>query len=226
LFPSLSFFSVEARFLPASRLWSFVPPGKSGGGCFPLASRGYGGLFLCWFFSSFLLSGSKAKSMVPSAGIWWHSCLLAVFLACFFSRVISIFLEPDLLNTVVFLKTCAAQPCSPSPSVPAAGSTCHVVLRLPARGLHAPERPLLFGAREGHATPFYGRARWGWGLRWWIYGWVQLVMARVSHAPPSPVDSVSVSSADCYVCLVFSALCCCVSSCCYVQSGCVLLKFY
>jgi hypothetical protein len=84
--PSLSFFSVEARFLPASRLWSFVPPGKFGGGCFPLASRGYGGLFLCWFFSSFLLSGSKAKSMVPSAGIWWHSCLLAVVFGLFFFK--------------------------------------------------------------------------------------------------------------------------------------------
>jgi hypothetical protein len=159
-------------------------------------------------FLPFLLSGSLAKSMVPTAQRGDLATSVSPsggFLACFFKGLFD-FLEPDLLNLVVFLKTRAPQPRSPSPSVPAAGSTCHVVRRRPVRGLHAPERPLLFGAREGHTPPFSGRARWGWGLWWWIYGWVQLVMARVSHAPPSPVDFVSVFSASC--CVFWSFLHC------------------
>jgi hypothetical protein len=52
-----------------------------------------------------------------------------------------------------------------------------------------------FGARDGHAPPFSGLARWGWGLRRLIFGWVVLVTARVPHAPPSPAEFASVSSA-------------------------------
>jgi hypothetical protein len=72
--------------------------------------------------------------------------------------------------------------------------------------LHAPKSPLLFGARDGHASPFFGLARWGWGPRRLIFGWVVLVTAHVPHAPPPPAESASASSAGTvlYFLLVFS----------------------
>jgi hypothetical protein len=106
-------------------------------------------------------------------------CLLTVVFGLLLQRFFFDFLVPDLLNPVVFFKTRTPQPCSPASSAPAVGSTCHVDRRRPARGLHAPERPLLFGAREGHAPPFSGRAPWGRGLWWRIYDWV-LLWRRVS----------------------------------------------
>jgi hypothetical protein len=68
-----------------------------------------------------------------------------------------------------------------------------------------PESPLLFGARDGHVLRFSGLARWGWGLRRLIFGWVVLVMARVTHAQSSPAESASVFSAG-IVAMVFSCL--------------------
>jgi hypothetical protein len=102
---------------------------------------------------------------------------------------------PDLRTSADFCDTRAPQPSSPSPSAPAAGRTGHAACRSSARSLHAPESPLLFGARDGHVPQFSGLARWGWGLRRLIFGWVVLVMARASHAPSSPAESASVSSA-------------------------------
>jgi hypothetical protein len=109
--------------------------------------------------------------------------LAGLFLFLFF------FLMPDLRTSADFCYTRAPQPSSPSPSAPAAGRTAHAVCRRTARSLHAPESPLLFGARDGHVPRFSGLARWGWGLRRLIFGWVVLVMARVSHAPSSPAES-------------------------------------
>jgi hypothetical protein len=68
-----------------------------------------------------------------------------------FFQISSSLLEPDLHNSVVFSKTRAPQPCSPSLSAPVAGSSGHGGRQCPARGLHASERLLLFGARDGHA---------------------------------------------------------------------------
>lgn len=153
--------------------------------------------------------------MSPNGGFWPAS-----------STVFFNFLVPDLLNPVSFFKTRAPQPCSPASSAPAVGSTCHVDRRRPAHGLHAPERPLLFGVREGHAPPFSGRAPWGRGLRWRIYGWVLLVVECVSHAPLSPAENATVSSAGCSV-FWFFLLCVGVNSLIsHVQSDCVLLRFY
>jgi hypothetical protein len=88
------------------------------------------------------------------------------------------FSEPDLHNHVCFFKTRAFQPCSPTLSALAAGSTDLASSRCPKHGLHVLESPMLFGARDGHAPPFSGRAWWSWGLRRLIYGCVVLVTAR------------------------------------------------
>jgi hypothetical protein len=68
-----------------------------------------------------------------------------------FPQISSSLLEPDLHNSVVFSKTRAPQPCSLSSSDPAAGSSGHESSQCLARGLHALESLLLFGARDGHA---------------------------------------------------------------------------
>jgi len=85
------------------------------------------------------------------------------FLA-FSSPVFLDFSKPDLYNFVAFFKTRAPQPCSLSSAAHATGSTGHADSQSLTRGLHAPESSLLFGAHDGHALPFSGRARWGWGI--------------------------------------------------------------
>jgi len=145
-------------------------------------------------------------------------------------------LEPDLHNFVSFSKTHALQPCSTSSSAPASGSSGHVGRRCPARGLHAPESLLLFGACDSHAPPSLAMHDVVWGLRWSIYGWVVPVTASVLHAPPSPTESAAVSTASSlffefffffFFFFFFSfALCCVFVFFPLVKSICVLLKFY
>lgn len=68
-----------------------------------------------------------------------------------FFQIFSSLLESDLHNSIVFSKTHAPQSCSPSSSAPVAGSSGHGGRQCPGRGLHAPEKLLLFGVRDGHA---------------------------------------------------------------------------
>jgi hypothetical protein len=141
---------VEARF-SSNHLGcgDFVPPGRSSGGClFPSLSRLWWLVFVfCFVFLFFLLSqAGKLKSSGPAWGSGGRSCHSTVVLA-FSSFVFIVFSEPDLHNPVAFLKTSAPQPSSPSLSAPAAGSTVHAGCQSLARGLHAPESSLFFGAR-------------------------------------------------------------------------------
>jgi hypothetical protein len=126
-----------------------------------------------------------------------------------FSYVFLRLLELDLHTSVAFFKICALQLRSPSLSTPAAGSIGHVGRRCPARGLHALESLLLFGACDGHASPFLAVHGGGWGQQWSIYGWIVLVTACVLHVPPSPADSTPVSYAgSLFLDFFFLHLCC------------------
>jgi len=93
--------------------------------------------------------------------MWWLFVFFNGGYGLFFNYFSSSFLVPDLLNPVAFLKTRTLQPHSPTSSAPSAGSTGHAGRQSPARGLHAPESSLLFGARDGHAPLFSSWARWG-----------------------------------------------------------------
>jgi hypothetical protein len=114
----------------------------------------------------------------------------------FSSTIFLRLLVPDLLNPVAFSRTRAPQPRSPTSSAPSAGSPGHAGRQSPARGLHAPESSLLFGARDSHAPHFSGQARWGWGLRWLICGWVASVTA-----PASTAGSLIFVASVCLCCL-------------------------
>lgn len=145
---------------------------------------------MCLFFSFLsFVSDSIAKIKVPSVDSGGCSCLQRWFWpdsSIVFHRC----LEPDLRNPVAFLKTRAPQPSSPSSSAPAAGSTALAGRQSSACGLHAPERSLFFGARDGQTPLFSGRAPWGCGLWRLIFGWVAPVMAcaptrrRLRQCPP------------------------------------------
>jgi hypothetical protein len=124
----------------------------------------------CFAFLFFLfVSGRKAKIKWFSLEKWRPFVSFNSGFGLFIIRFI-VFSKPDLHNSVAFLNTRAPQPSSPSSSAPVAGSTVHPSRQSPARGLHAPESSLFFGARKGHSPPFSGRARWGCGLWWLIYG--------------------------------------------------------
>jgi hypothetical protein len=179
-------------------------------------------VFLFLLFSFFLfISGRKAKIKMSRLECGGHSCLSTAVMA-FSSTVFFDFSVPDLLNPVAFLKTHAPQPHSLTSSAPSAGSTSHAGRQSPARGLHTLESSLLFGVRDGHASLFSGHARWGWGLRWLIYGWVALVTAHVLHALPSPAVSAPASTAGSLI-FVVSVCLCCVFSCFLLYS---LLVYY
>lgn len=146
----------------------------------------------------------------------------------FFSTIFLRPLVPDLLNPVAFSKTRAPQPRSPTSSAPSSESPGHAGRQSPTRGLHAPESSWLFGARDSHAPRFSGRARWGWGRRWPICGWVASVTARVGHAPPSPAVPAPASTTGSLillllsVCVVYFLVSSCTVCLCITQ---ILLEF-
>jgi hypothetical protein len=84
----------------------------------------------------------------------FNSCCLPGFF-----KFLSSTLELALHNSVAFFKTRTPQPHSSSSSAPVTRSIGHVGCRCSACGLHAPKSLLLFGAREGHVSPFFGRVR-------------------------------------------------------------------
>jgi len=160
-------------------------------------------------------------------GVWRWSCCLTVVVWPVFKKNSSSTLEPDLDNSVAFFKTRAPQLRSMSLSTPATGSTCHVGCWCPARGLHVPESLSLFGARDGHVLPFLAIHGVGWGLRWSTNGWVAPVTTRVLHAPSSPAESATVSTAGSLflrfflLCVVYSPCFSCTVCLCIAQ---ILLK--
>lgn len=129
------------------------------------------------FRFSFFCFRQYSKSKVPSVDSGGCSCLQRWFWPDS-SIVVHRCLVPDLRNPVAFLKTRAPKPSSPSSSAPAAGSMALAGRQSSARGLHAPESSLFFGARDGYAPLLSGHARWGCGLWRLIYCWVAPVMAR------------------------------------------------
>jgi hypothetical protein len=125
-------------------------------------------------------------------------------------KISSSTLEPDLHTSGAYSKTRAPQPRSPSSFAPAAGSSGHVDNRIPARGRHAPESLLLFGAFVGHVPTFLAVHGVGWGLQWSILCWVVPVTARVLHTPPSPAESATGSlpaAALGFLCFLCTFLC-------------------
>lgn len=146
------------------------------------------------------------KSSGPAWESGGRSCHSTVVVA-FSSFVFIVFSEPDLHNSVAFLKTRAPQPCSPSLSTPTARSAVHAGRQSPARGLHAPESSLFFGAHDGHAPPFF----WPCAV-----GLLSMVVdlrlggigdGACSHTLPSPAEFAPASSASFLVfCVVLCIL--------------------
>jgi hypothetical protein len=100
------------------------------------------------------------------------------------------FWKSDLYFSTDFCLTRAPQPRSPSSSTPTAASSGRVNRRWSVRGTHAPGSSLLFGACEGHAPPFSGRARWQLVIRRRIFVWVVL-WRGVTYTPRHLVSLAS-----------------------------------
>jgi len=92
------------------------------------------------------------------------------------------FWKPNLHFSADFWLTRAPQLCSQQSSAYAASSSGRVGRRWLESGAHALGSSLLFGAREDHASPFLGRARWQLAIRRRIFVWVVPMMACVLRA--------------------------------------------
>jgi hypothetical protein len=179
-------------------------------------------VFFFFFLSLFLSQAVKLKSRCPTRGSSGRFCHLTVVLANFWT-VFSLIFGARSTQPHCFFQDTSSSAAFSSSFAPAAWSTGHAGGRSSASGLNAPESLLLFDACDGHAPPFSDRARWGWGLRWLIYGW--MVTARVIRAPSYLAESAPAFYAGSFV-FWFFCFVLCISLFSHVQSACVLLIFY
>lgn len=194
------------------RLWSFVPPSIFGGGCFPLASRGYGGLFCCvGFFFLFFCQAVKPKARCSARG---YGGVLSSCggLACFFKvfsrffgarstqpRFVSQDTRPSAFFSVAVCSRCRKHMSRRSSETGAWPARARVAFAL-------------WCAWRPRSTNFWPCSL-GMGA-----SVADLRLGAAGDGACFPRAAVSGGFRHCRLCwllhfLVFSALCCCVISC-------------